>query len=457
MSRLFSKKQSGTLIGNLFGYKAMGFRLLLIKASYREGNVKLTYILEKDGYIEYINADVPENSSVPSVTAVFPEGARMQDEIEGAFPVSFTHQERDEDIVCEQEDVLTVEWGPFHPLLQEPVLFRFLTRNEIIDKVYIETGYNYRGVEALCIGEKIPYVLDMLERISAANGFAAGVAFLNAVEKINETAVPERAGFLRLILNEMSFLQANLNNLSHITKCFGLLPDNLAIYKLISLFNEAALLITDDPQFKGILVPGGISHDIPNDILLNVNIILQEMAGELTAIRNRWNSNRLIINKMNDTGRIDRSIAKVMTGRIARSAGFTEDIRRLSGLPYYKLSYKMPVTNDSNCFTRTMLLLDDSLLALSIIDQAVEIIPSGDIKTVNSAKNSGELIVREPDSSGELVLYASLDEGVVSDIKIRTSSSLRFSFLSELLKGTEVSDVPLVVSSLNIDFAGMEK
>lgn len=457
MSQTWNEKQSRTLLGTWFGYKYMDYRLLFIKAAYEEGIVKLKYILEKNGYIESVETDVPENSTIPSVTAVFPEGAQMQREIADKYPVRFTSQKNETNSEKEQNDVFPVEWGPFHPLLQEPVFFRFLAGDETVHEAYIETGYNHRGVETLCIGEKIPHVMDMLERISSVNGFSVGLAFLHAVEKINEIIVPDRANFLRLVLSEMSFLRANLYSLSHITRCLGLLSDNSEIFKLISLYNEATSLITDDPQLKGILVPGGINRDLDNETLLQVNIILQEMVNDLSAIRERWSSTKTFKDRMSVLGRIDKSIARLMTGRAARSAGFAEDTRKLSRLPYHVFSYKIPVSRESNCFTRTMLMFDDSLLSLSLIDQAIEIMPKGDVKAVNIIRNKGEVLVREPEAFGELVVCVGLNEGIVTDIKIRNSSSLNFSFMSQFLKGTELNEVPLVISSLDLDFSGMEK
>ena len=347
--------------------------------------------------------------------------------------------------------------GPLSSTASGTGLFSFLTKGDVIKKVYAETGYNYSGVEALCTGGKIPHVLDMLERISSVNGFSVGLAFLQAVEKIHDIIVPDKANYLRLILNEMSFLRANLYSLSHITKCLGLLSDNSAIFKLISLFNEATSLITDDPQLKGILTPGGINRDIENETLLQLNVILQEMVHGLSAIRQRWNDTQSIIERMSGIGKIDKSIARAMTGRAARSAGFAEDIRKLSSLPYHVLSYKIPMAYESNCFTRAMLMFDDSLLSLSLIDQAIEILPKGDVKGFNGIMSKGEVLIREPEAFGELVVYVSLDEGIVTDIKIRNSSSINFSFISHFLKEADLNEVPLVISSLDLDFSGMEK
>ncbi|AGC69390.1 Ni,Fe-hydrogenase III large subunit [Thermoclostridium stercorarium subsp. stercorarium DSM 8532] len=455
MKRSWNEKQGRAFMGKMFGYKLMGYRLVFIKSACDDGYVKLQYMLEKDGYIETVETDLPENGTFPSITGVFPEGAQMEREIAGTYPVMFVSHNKEH----EKNDGLSFEWGPFHPLLQEPVLFRFSLKDDVIDKVCIETGYNYRGIERLCIGEKIPNVLDMLERISSVNGFSIGLAFLHAVEAINEIAVPPKANLLRLILNEMSFLRANLYSLSHITKCLGLLSDSSEIFKLISLYNEAALLITNDPQLKGILVPGGLSIDTGIETLVRVNVILQEMVGVLSAMRDRWNNTQSITERMKATGKIDKNTAARMTGRAARAAGLREDVRKLSRLPYHVLSYKIPTAGESNSFTRTMLIFEDILLSLSLIDQTVEIMHEGDIRTSDRPrlKSNGEILVREPEAFGELVIHVSLDEELVTNIKIRNSSTINFPFLDGILKGTELNDVPLVIASLDLDFSAMEK
>lgn len=457
MSSSFGEKQKRALAGTLYGYKSMDYRLLLMKGACEEDFVRLTYVLEKDGFIDSVDVDIPKNSIIPSVTGIFSEGAQMQKEIADSFPVKFYVPENGEAGKKENSDDLIFELGPFHPLLQEPVFFSFSIRDDIVREVHAETGYNHRGVEALCIGEKVPHVLDMLERISSVNGFSIGLAFLHAVEKINDIAVPDKANYIRLVLNEMSFLRANLYRLSHITKCLGLLSDNSAIFRLITLFNEAASLIADDPQLKGILVPGGLNRDIDRETLLQVNVILQEMVHELSAIRDRWNAAPSIAERMSSVGKTGKNIARIMTGRATRSAGFAEDVRKLSRLPYYVLSYKTPVYSESSCFTRTMLIFDDSLLSLSLIDQAIEVLPKGDVKSFTGMRNKGELIVREPEAFGELVVYVSVDEGIVTDIKIRNSSSVNFSFISHILEGTELNELSLAISSLDLDFSGMEK
>ena len=71
MSSSFGEKQKRALAGTLYGYKSMDYRLLLMKGACEEDFVRLTYVLEKDGFIDSVDVDIPKNSIIPSVTGIF--------------------------------------------------------------------------------------------------------------------------------------------------------------------------------------------------------------------------------------------------------------------------------------------------------------------------------------------------------------------------------------------------
>jgi histidyl-tRNA synthetase len=87
MIRNWSEKQSTSLMRKLFGYKSLGFELLLIDASGLDNKVAINYLLEKEDQFESVDINVPENTIIPSVTLVFPYGGRMETDIELRFPV----------------------------------------------------------------------------------------------------------------------------------------------------------------------------------------------------------------------------------------------------------------------------------------------------------------------------------------------------------------------------------
>lgn len=451
MRKNWSEKQSSSLAGKWFTFKSRGYNLLMINATQAENKIILEYILEKEGDIEIVKASVPPNYEIPSVVEVFPQGEQMQHEITQRYPISFFPRRP------KHPDSSVIEWGPFHPLLPEPVKFRLGLKDEVIESTCIETGYNYRGLEESCAGRKAEEVLEMLERTSVMNGFCMGLAFVHALEKMHGVDVPEKARWLRMFLMEMTYLHASLHSLSHTAQSLGLAACSARIFKLIGLYCEAAALISEHPQFSGVLEAGGLSRDITIETLYTVNAIIQEMEEDLKDIRDQWEGTPSIARRLKKNGIVDDRSARLMTGRAVRAAGISKDFRKDSVLPWSKLSYTIPQAAGSNCFARVMLMMEDALLSLELIDQIAEDMPHGDVKSPCRMDGSGEAIVREPEAYGTLALLVRQDEGRLQELKIRSAAALNFPFLPQCLEGTEIHDLPLVISTFELDLSSMEK
>jgi ech hydrogenase subunit E len=453
MSTNWSEKQSADLLGKLFSLKYMGYTLLMIDASEDRNQVFLEYILQRENQTESVEAEFSCNSIIPSVAEVFPQGVQMQAEIASRFPVTFhTGEPKGDRLGCS-----IIEWGPFHPLLPQPVKFRIWMKDEVIEGSDIETGYNYRGLEELCTGRKPEDVLELLERTSAMNGFPLGFAFARAIEQIHEIQVPERAQWLRMFLMEMTFLHAGLQSLNHTARSLGLMACSARIFKLSALYQEAAALISNSPQFSGLVEFGGLSRDITRETLFAVNAVVQEMEAELQDIRRQWDSTPSITKRLHGSGKTDPKHAGMMTGRLRRAAGLQEDLRSMSSLPWSKLSYTLPQSNGGDCFARAMLMLDDILLSLDLIDQITGDLPKGSIKTLCRADGSGDVLVCEPEACGGMAVRVRQNRGRLAAIRIRNAAALNISFLEGCLRGMEMNDLPLIVSSFELDLSAMEK
>jgi len=450
----WSEKQSTSFVKKLLTFKSLGFELLIIEASGINNKITVNYLLEKEGQIESIDINVPENTVIPSVTPVFPRGDRMETEIEQRFPVLFKRKSVEEP---DEEGCSLIDWGPFHPLLPEPVLFHLLMKDEIIKKVSIETGYNYREVEKLCIGRKVWDVPDILERVSALNGISISLAFIIGVEEINRIDVPQKAQWIRMIINEMSCVNANLHGLNNTARCLGLYSDSVRISRLIGLYREAAGLICNHPLLFGVIGIGGISEDIPKDTFYEANAVLQEIEGDLSDIKKRWESTAAITNRLRAAGFIDRETAVMALGRLTRAAGNAVDSKKYSKLPYAAQSYTVPVAEESNCYARTMLKFDDLTQSLRLIDRSIENMPKGEVYLEAEIEENGEALVREPGADGEVIVHVKLEQDTVASIFIRNSTSVNMSFLPGCLEGMELTDLPLIVSGFDLDLSGMEK
>lgn len=453
MSKSWSEKQSGALLGKWFTYKAMGYTLLMIDATEDGNHVSLEYILQREDRRETVKADVPVNSIIPSVTEVFAQGEYMQREIARRFPVAFHTTEHE----GSTPGGSVIEWGPFHPLLPQPVKFKIRMKDEVIEETEIETGYNYRGLEALCAGRRPEDVLELLERTSAVNGFPLGFAFTRAIEELHEVEVPERAQWLRMFLMEMNFLHATLQSLNHTARSLGLMACSARLFRLLGLYQEATALISVSPLLSGLLEIGGLNRDINRETLFAVNAVLQEMEKDLQDIRNQWEGTPSITRRLHDAGKTGHKHAGLMTGRPRRAAGLPEDLRRTSALPWSRLTYTVPQASGGDCFARATLMIEDALLSLDLIDQMTGELPKGNIKASSRTDGSGELLVLEPEAYGGMAVRVRQEQGRLKSIRIRSAAALNISFLPYCLSGMEVNDLPLVIASFELDLSALEK
>ncbi len=454
MIRSWSEKQSAALAGKWYSLKTLGYDIFLMDAVEIDDHIEMDYILEKEGKTENIHIKLLPDSTIPSVTSVFPRGKQMEQEIEKKFPVHFRADDKEE---ITGSGYSHVEWGPCHPLLPEPVQLKMLMQDEIIQKTSIELGYHHRGIEKLCIGKKIVDIPDLLERLSGANGITACLAFLHAAEEINGIDVPDKARWLRMIINEMSHIYADLHGLNYTAQCLGLLSDSACIIKLIEQYQEAARFLCDHPLLFGLLKIGGMSRDVHRETLFSANALFQDMVVELSAIKEKWERMPHFAKRLKSIGEVKCEFAMMMTGRSARAAGFADDSRKYSALPYNEIAYETPVAKKSDCYARIILKFDDLLQSLSIIDQGIEQMPKGEIRRNNETNGSGVFFSRESGADGELVGRIKLEEGRVVSLKLRNATSLNVPFLPQCIRKEELSNLPLIVSSFDLDLAGMEK
>jgi Ni,Fe-hydrogenase III large subunit len=104
-----------------------------------------------------------------------------------------------------------------------------------------------------------------------------------------------------------------------------------------------------------------------------------------------------------------------------------------------------------------MLMFEDTLLSLDLLDQMAADLPKGSIKTDFRINGSGEVLVCEPEAFGGMAVRVRQKRARIQSIRIRNAAALNISFLPQSLKGMEINDLPLVVSTFELDLSAMEK
>ena len=99
--------------------------------------------------------------------------------------------------------------GPYHPLQEEPEFFKLQVEGEKVVGLEINLGYNHRGHEYISPTMTWDQAIFLVERICGICSNSHPFAYVCAVEDCGKIEVPERAEYIRTIVDELQRLHSH--------------------------------------------------------------------------------------------------------------------------------------------------------------------------------------------------------------------------------------------------------
>ena len=141
--------------------------------------------------------------------------------------------------------------------------------------------------------------------------------------------------------------------------------------------------------------------------------------------------------------------------RSFRGSGVEYDVRKAEPYSVYdRFDFAVPVGIDGDCWERYYVRVQETYQSLSIIEQALDQIPSGPVSTLGRRllrPPKGDVYVRCENPRGEIGVY------LVSDgtdkpyrVKVRPPSFCNLSAIKYMLKDTWIADAVIILGSLDI-------
>ena len=100
--------------------------------------------------------------------------------------------------------------GPYHPLQEEAEFFQLSVEGEKVVDMDVRLSYNHRGIEKLSESMTFDQVPFLVERICGICSASHPLAYIQAVEDIAQVKVPERALYLRTLVNELERIHSHV-------------------------------------------------------------------------------------------------------------------------------------------------------------------------------------------------------------------------------------------------------
>ncbi|CAH0404916.1 unnamed protein product [Chilo suppressalis] len=280
-----------------------------------------------------------------------------------------------------------INFGPQHPAAHGVLRLILELDGETVVRADPHVGFLHRATEKLMENKHYNQSLPFMDRLDYVSTLANEQCFALAVETLLNIEVPPRAKAIRVLCSELSRVANHLLNISGtildaggITPFFWMCEEREKIYELFERLCGARVHCC-------YVRPGGVSQDIPIGFLDDVYELCSKIGERCDETEDLCTGNRLYYARTAGIGQVSAhdAINLGFTGPMLRSTGVKWDLRVARPYDGYDLyDFDVPVGTFGDSYDRHLLRLEELRQSLRIINQVIDTMPEGEVKTDDS-------------------------------------------------------------------------
>lgn len=282
--------------------------------------------------------------------------------------------------IFEKDDYI-INIGPQHPATHGVLHFRVALDGEIIKKVDPNCGYIHRGIEKMCESLTYPQTLHLTDRLDYLSAHNNRHALCLCIEDALQVEVPERAKYIRTMMDELMRISSHL--LFWSTCCMDLGALTAFFYgfrdreKILDIFEETC----GARMTMNYNTIGGVMADIHPNFQKRVKELITYLPKALKEYHTVFTGNVIAQQRMKGIGYLTKedAISYSVTGPSGRASGWACDVRKRTPYGVYdKVDFKEIIRTEGDAFARYMVRMDEITESVHILEQLVDNIPEGD-------------------------------------------------------------------------------
>jgi NADH-quinone oxidoreductase subunit D len=381
-----------------------------------------------------------------------------------------------------QSEKMELNLGPSHPTTHGVLRVVLEMDGDVITKAEPVIGYLHRGDEKLAENMTYNQFVPYTDRLDYLAPLANNVTYAIAVEKLAGLKLPPRCQAIRVLISELARISSHLLGLG----VYGM--DTGAWTPFMYCFTEREKLYTLFEELTGARFTtsytriGGVARDLPDGWTDRVIKFCDNLPSVIETLEKLLTRNKIFTDRTQGIGVISKedALAYGITGPNLRASGVDLDLRKdkpYSG--YENYDFDVPIGTTGDCYDRYLVRVEELYQSIRIVRQVIDKLPDGAwyaeeakqifsppkdkvltsmeeliqnfmITTEGPKMPEGEVYFEGENPKGALGFFVvSKGGGVPYRLKIRGPSFCNLSILEKLVPGHMMTDITVILGSLD--------
>jgi NADH-quinone oxidoreductase subunit D len=278
---------------------------------------------------------------------------------------------------------MVLNMGPQHPSTHGVLRLVIEIDGETVLKVVPDIGYLHTGIEKTCEAKFYQQVVPLTDRVDYLCPMTNNLVFCLAVEKLLQIEIPERAQWIRVLLNELTRLNSHLIWLGTHAMDIGALTVFLYTFREREEILRIFEAVSGQRMMTSYFRVGGLALEPPLDLFDRIQKLIKILPEKIDEYQNLLTGNPIWMGRLKGVGHLsaEDAIALGVTGPPLRASGVDWDLRRdMPYSSYEKFQFKVPISNDCDVWARYIIRIEEMRESVKICQQALDGMPEGAIK-----------------------------------------------------------------------------
>ena len=272
-----------------------------------------------------------------------------------------------------------INMGPQHPSTHGALRLALRMDGETIVELVPHFGYIHRGMEKQAESMSYLQYIALSDRQDYLTAIQNNLGVVIALEKGMNIGVPEKAEYIRVMLQELGRIASHLVFFA----CFGgdLGGQTCLLYgfKEREMIHDILEEVTGSRLTTNFFRPGGSRYDVPDTFIPRVKAFLDHMVDTMKDYERFLSKNIIVLERSKGIGILSKedAIAYGCSGPVLRASGVNFDVRRANPYSIYdSFDFEVPVTHNGDCYDRYTVRIAEIHESMKILRQCIDRFPT---------------------------------------------------------------------------------